>query len=356
MHLGINLGYFGLGKTTDGFAIAQEADRLGYSSCWAAEVYGSDAATVLAYVASKTERIDIGSAIFQIPARTPAMTAMTAATLDMLSGGRFRLGLGVSGPQVSEGWYGARFEKPLGRTREFVGIVRKALARERLTYSGEHWTLPLPDGPGKALKLTIGPDRHPLPIYIAAIGPKNLEQTGQIAEGWLGIFFAPEHAEVSLGPLREGRGGSLEGFDVAPTVPVTFTRTDSESDLRAAADAQRAYTALYIGGMGSRSQNFYNQLACRMGYEDAAVEIQEKYTAGDTAGAQAAVPHGLIDATTLIGTKERVADRLHAYADAGVTTLIASHGGAAPGGVGPALEERMVTLRTLVEAAELAGV
>lgn len=211
MQLGINLGYFGLGNTTDGFAIAQEADRLGYSSCWAAEVYGSDAATVLAYVASKTERIDIGSAIFQIPARTPAMTAMTAATLDMLSGGRFRLGLGVSGPQVSEGWYGARFDKPLARTREFVGIVRKALARERLAYSGEHWTLPLPDGPGKALKLTIGPVRNRLPIYIAAIGPKNLEQTGRIADGWLGIFFAPEHAEVSLPRSVKGAAAASKG-------------------------------------------------------------------------------------------------------------------------------------------------
>src|SRR3990170_4295319 len=172
MQLGINLGYFGLGNTTDGFAIAQEADRLGYSSCWAAEVYGSDAATVLAYVASKTERIDIGSAIFQIPARTPAMTAMTAATLDLLSGGRFRLGLGVSGPQVSEGWYGARFDKPLARTREFVAIVRSALARERLAFSGEHWTLPLPDGPGKALKLSIHPVREHVPVYLAAVGPK----------------------------------------------------------------------------------------------------------------------------------------------------------------------------------------
>jgi len=356
MQLGINLGYFGLGNTSDGFAVAQEADRLGYSSCWGAEVYGSDAATVLAYVAAKTERIDIGSAIFQIPARTPAMTAMTAATLDMLSGGRFRLGLGVSGPQVSEGWYGVRFDKPLARTREYVAIVRAALARERVAYAGEHWTLPLPDGPGKALKLTIGPVRNPLPIYIAAIGPKNLEQTGRIADGWLGIFFAPEHAEVSLAPLREGRGGSLEGFDVAPTVPVTFTKSDSESDLRAAADAQRAYTALYVGGMGSRSQNFYNQLACRMGYEDAAAEIQEKYMAGDTAGALAAVPHDLIDATTLIGTKERIADRLKAYSEAGVTTLIASHGGSAPGGSGPGLEERLATVRTLAEAAELAGV
>ena len=183
MKLGINLGYFGLGSDRDNIAVAQEADRLGYATCWAAEVYGSDAATVLAYVAAKTERIDVGSAIFQIPARTPAMTAMTAATLDTLSGGRFRLGLGVSGPQVSEGWYGVRFDKPLARTREYVEIVRAALSREKLVHQGEHWTLPLPEGPGKPLKLTIRPVRDRIPIYIAAIGPKNLEQTGGIADG-----------------------------------------------------------------------------------------------------------------------------------------------------------------------------
>jgi F420-dependent oxidoreductase-like protein len=355
MKLGINLGYWGLGSDSDNVAVAQEADRLGYSVCWAAEVYGSDAATVLAYIAAKTERIDVGSAIFQIPARTPAMTAMTAATLDTLSGGRFRLGLGVSGPQVSEGWYGVKFDKPLARTREYVEIVRAALARQRLVYDGRHWTLPLPDGPGKPLKLTIHPVRDHLPIYIAAIGPKNLEQTGRIADGWLAIFFAPEQAELSLAPLRGGRGGSLDGFDVTAMVPVQVTPSDSDADIRAAADAQRAYTALYVGGMGSKDQNFYNQLACRMGFEKAAGEIQDKYLAGDAAGASAAVPHDLIDSTTLLGTKERIADRLKAYAEAGVTTLTVMPGGVSPGRPGPALEERLTTLRTVVEAAEHAG-
>lgn len=202
MRLGINLGYWGLGMDADNIAVAQEADRLGYSVCWAAEAYGSDAATVLSYVAAKTERIDVGSAIFQIPARTPAMTAMTAATLDTLSGGRFRLGLGVSGPQVSEGWYGVKFDKPLARTREYVEIIRKAMSRERLVHEGASWTLPLPGGPGKPLKLTVHPVREHIPLYIAAIGPKNLEQTGEIADGWLGIFFAPEHAALSLEPLK----------------------------------------------------------------------------------------------------------------------------------------------------------
>ena len=202
MRLGVNLGYWGAGNDKDNLVLAQEADRLGYSSAWAAEAYGSDAATVLAWVAAQTERIDIGSAVFQIPARTPAMTAMTAATLDSLSGGRFRLGLGVSGPQVSEGWHGVRFDKPLARTREYVDIVRMALARETVRHEGEFWTLPLPDGPGKALRLTVHPVRDDIPLYLAAIGPKNLELTGEIADGWLAIFFAPEHAAEQLAPRR----------------------------------------------------------------------------------------------------------------------------------------------------------
>ncbi|MEH0421236.1 LLM class F420-dependent oxidoreductase [Streptomyces sp. B21-083] len=356
MQLGINLGYFGLGSDTDNVAIAQEAERLGYSSCWAAEVYGSDAATVLAYIAAKTERIHVGSAIFQIPARTPAMTAMTAATLDTLSGGRFRLGLGVSGPQVSEGWYGVSFDDPLGRTNEYVEIIRTAWSRERLIHAGTHWTLPLPDGPGKPLKLTVHPVRERIPVYIAAIGPKNLEQTGRIADGWLGMYFSPEQAEVSLGPLRQGRGGSLDGFDVATTVQVSVTQSDSADELRAAADTHRAFVALYLGGMGSRKQNFYNRQARRMGHEQAAEEIQERYLAGDPKGAAAAVPHDLIDSVSLIGTRERIADRLKAYADTGVTTLIVAPGGAAPGHPGLTLDERLTVLRGVAEAAELAQV
>ncbi|MCC9307101.1 LLM class F420-dependent oxidoreductase [Kitasatospora sp. RB6PN24] len=346
MRLGINLGYWGLGMDADNIAVAQEADRLGYAVCWAAEAYGSDAATVLAFVAARTERIDVGSSIFQIPARTPAMTAMTAATLDTLSGGRFRLGLGVSGPQVSEGWYGVRFDKPLGRTREYVEIIRKAMSRERLTHQGAHWTLPLPDGPGKPLKLTVHPVREHIPLYIAAIGPKNLEQTGEIADGWLGIFFSPEHAGLSLDPLRAGRakaGLTLDGFDLCPTVNIAVG-----DDVTAAADSMRDYVALYVGGMGSKEQNFYNRLACRMGYEEAAAEVQRRYLAGDKQGAAAALPHDLIDAVSLLGTRERIADRMRAYADAGVTTLTL-----AP--TGWTLDERVAALRTGVEALELAG-
>ncbi|MGP3980395.1 LLM class F420-dependent oxidoreductase [Streptomyces sp. KR80] len=347
MRLGINLGYWGAGMDADNLAVAREADKLGYSVCWAAEAYGSDAPTVLSWVAAQTERIDVGSAIFQIPARTPAMTAMTAATLDSLSGGRFRLGLGVSGPQVSEGWYGVKFDKPLARTREYVEIVRKAMSRERLTHEGEHWTLPLPGGPGKPIKLTVHPVREHIPLYIAAIGPKNLEQTGEIADGALVVFFAPEHAEeTTLGHLRTGRekaGQTLEGFDLVPTVPMAIG-----DDVDALANLFRPYTALYVGGMGSAKQNFYNKLAQRMGYEKEAAEIQEKYLARDKDGAAAAVPQQLIDSTTLLGSVDRIADRMQAYAEAGVTTL-----SLAPAGF--SLDERLASLRAGVAALERAG-
>jgi len=340
------LGYWGGDNDADNLELAREADRLGYAVCWAAEAYGSDAATVLTWVASKTERIDVGSAIFQIPGRSPANTAMTAATLDALSGGRFRLGLGVSGPQVSEGWHGVRFAKPLARTREYVAIVRMALAREKVKFDGEFFTLPLPDGPGKALTLTVHPVREHIPIYIAAIGPKNLELAGEIADGWLGIFFSPEYAADQLAAIARGRalvGRTLDGFDVVPTVPVVFG-----DDVEACAAVVRPYSALYIGGMGSRETNFYNQLATRMGYDAAAVEVQERYLARDYAGAAAAVPLEFIDRTTLIGPPARVQERLHAYADAGVTTLtVATYDGS--------LAERIATLRTMVEVLDASG-
>ncbi|KUJ67224.1 LLM class F420-dependent oxidoreductase [Streptomyces albus subsp. albus] len=349
MRLGINLGYWGAGMDADNLAVAQEADRLGYTVCWAAEAYGSDGATVLSWVAAQTERIDVGSAIFQIPARTPAMTAMTAATLDSLSGGRFRLGLGVSGPQVSEGWYGVKFDKPLSRTREYVEIVRKAMSRERLSYQGEHWTLPLPDGPGKPIKLTVHPEREHIPLYIAAIGPKNLEQTGEIADGALLIFPSAEHLEdTAVRHLRAGRekaGKAMDGFDVCPTVPLAL---GADQDVSALADTFRPYTALYVGGMGSRKQNFYNQLARRMGYEKEAAEIQDKYLSGDKAGAAAAVPERLIDSTTLLGSVDRIADGMRRYAEAGVTTLTLMPAGFT-------LDERIAALRAGTEALERAG-
>ena len=346
MRLGVNLGYWGAGNDHENLALAQEADRLGYSSVWAAEAYGSDAATVLAWVAAQTERIDIGSAVFQIPARTPAMTAMTAATLDTLSGGRFRLGLGVSGPQVSEGWHGVRFDKPLARTREYVEVVRMALARQTVRHEGRFWTLPLPDGPGKALRLTVHPVRDQIPLYLAAIGPKNLELTGEIADGWLAIFFAPEHSGELLGHVRAGRataGKDLAGFDVVPTVPVVVG-----DDLEACAEPLRHYAALYVGGMGSREQNFYNRLAVSMGYEEAAAKVQDLYLARQHRDAAEAVPFEFIDRTSLIGPPERITDRLSAYAEAGVTTLSVATYAAT-------LEERVSTLRTVAEALDESG-
>ncbi|MCP2270898.1 putative F420-dependent oxidoreductase, Rv3520c family [Actinokineospora diospyrosa] len=341
------MGYWGAGNDAANLELAREADRLGYSVAWVAEAYGSDAPSVLAWVAAQTTQIDIGSAILQIPARRPTMAAMTAATLDTLSGGRFRLGLGVSGPQVSEGWYGVKFDKPLGRTREYVDIVRTALRRERVDYQGKHFVQPLPDGPGKALKLTVHPVREHIPIYLASIGPKNLELTGEIADGWLAIFYSPEHGRESLEVIAKGRekaGKTLEGFDVVPTSPLVV-----DDDWRRAADTVRPYAALYVGGMGSREQNFYNNLACRMGYEAEATECQDRYLAKDYAGAAAAVPLGFLDSTSLLGPKERIADKMRELAESGVTTLTVSP-------ILQDLERSKAALRVAVDALELAGV
>ncbi|EWC59263.1 putative ATP/GTP-binding protein [Actinokineospora spheciospongiae] len=347
MRLGLNMGYWGAGNDAANLELAKEADRLGYSVAWVAEAYGSDAPSVLSWVAAQTTQIDVGSAILQIPARRPTMAAMTAATLDTLSGGRFRLGLGVSGPQVSEGWYGVKFDKPLGRTREYVEIVRSALRRERVDFQGKHFVQPLPDGPGKPLKLTVHPVREQIPIYLASIGPKNLELTGEIADGWLAIFYSPEHGRESLELIAKGRakvGKTLEGFDVVPTVPLVVGE-----DWREAADLVRPYAALYVGGMGSQEQNFYNNLACRMGFEAEAAEVQDLYLARDYAGAAAKVPLGFLDATALLGPKERVAEKMQALAESGVTTLTVSP-------ILQDLERSKAALRVAVEALDLAGV
>ena len=335
------------GDGADDLALVLEAERLGFSVVWAAEAYGSDAVTVLAYLAAKTSTIELGSAVLQIPARTPTMTAMTAATLDTLSGGRFRLGLGVSGPQVSEGWHGVRFAKPLARTREYVDIVKLALSRERVRYAGDTYQLPLPDGPGKAPHLMLHPVREHLPIYLAAIGPRNLELAGEIADCWQPVFFAPEHADEHLAHVRAGRakaGKDLAGFDISATVPIVVG-----DDPQRCADPVRPYAALYVGGMGSREQNFYNALAVRMGYADAATEVQDRYLARDYDGAAAAVPFEFVDATALLGPLERIAERLQAYADAGVTTV-----SVAP--YGDTLEERVAVLHTAAAALDKSGV
>ncbi|HZE40187.1 MAG TPA: LLM class F420-dependent oxidoreductase [Stackebrandtia sp.] len=348
MRLGLSLGYWGSGTDpADHLVAAREAERLGYSVVWAAEAYGSDSVTILSWLAAQTERIDVGSAVMQIPARAATMTAMTAASLDTLSDGRFRLGLGVSGPQVSEGWYGVGFAKPLGRTREYVDVVKAALRRERVSYDGKHITLPLPNGPGKALQLAIRPPRQDIPIYLAVIGPKNLELAGEVADGWLGIFFAPEYAGEQLARVKAGAdraGRDLASIDVVPTVPVVIG-----DDVDGCADAVRAYSALYIGGMGSREQNFYNRLAVSMGYEEAAVKVQDLYLAGKYREAAAAVPFEFIDRTCLLGPAPRVTERLAAYAEAGVTTL-----SVAP--YAPDVESRLETLRVAADALDAAGV
>ncbi|UUU31867.1 LLM class F420-dependent oxidoreductase [Streptomyces sp. CA-210063] len=350
LRLGLNLGYWVGGNDASNLPLASLAEDLGYSAVWVSEAYGSDAVTVLSWIAARTSRIDVGSAVLQIPARSPAMTAMTAATLDTLSGGRFRLGLGVSGPQVSEGWHGVGFGSPLGRTREYVDLVRRALRREPLEYEGRHFTLPLPGGPGKALTLTIRPPRERIPVYLAALGPRNLELAGEIADGWLPVFFSPAHAAKQLEPLRAGlakSGRALDGFDIAPCVPLV-----TGADWRACARRVRGYAALYLGGMGGREDNHYTQLAERMGFGPQARAVQDRFLAGDYPGAMSAVPLDFLDATSLLGPRERIAERMRAFAEAGATTLNLMPVG--PGLPGP--DRAADAMRTAAEAAELAGV
>src|SRR3954447_1045761 len=324
MRLGLHVGYWGLGLTAEQqIALVREAEAAGFDSVWTAEAYGSDAATILAWIAAQTATIRIGSAIFQIPGRSPAMTAMTAATIDNLSDGRMILGIGSSGPQVAEGWHGQRFPKQLQRTREYVAIVRKALARERVEFGGEQYELPLPEGPGKALKLMIAPVQERIPIYIAAIGPKNTQLTGEIADGWIPTFFSPEHVGevrklLEEGAARAGNGKAIDdSFDIAPTVNVSI-----DEDVERARDALRPVLALYVGGMGSRKQNFYNALMQRYGYEDAAREVQDLYLDGKKDEAAAALPGELIDKVSLAGPREHIKARLELYRDAGVGTLM----------------------------------
>src|SRR5437870_10453252 len=296
--------------------LAQEAERLGYDSAWAAEAWGTDAVTVLSWLAATTSTLKVGSAIMQIPGRTPANTAMTAATLDLLSGGRFLLGLGTSGPQVVEGWHGQEWGKPLGKTREYVEIVRSILRRERLEHHGEHYDIPVQGGTGlgKPLKLMARPLRSEIPIYLAAIGPKAVEQTFEIADGWLPIFWSPEKARAVF-PLDRAR----EGFDIAPSVPALLT-----DDVESGRAVLKEYYSFYIGGMGARGTNFYNDLFTRYGYEAEAREIQDLFLGGHQREAAAKVPDVFVDEVALVGPVERIRDRLAAWRESGVTTLLVS--------------------------------
>ncbi|MCU0514192.1 MAG: LLM class F420-dependent oxidoreductase [Anaerolineae bacterium] len=325
MRLGLMVGYSG--KTFElPVAMLQEADRLGYYAVWTSEAYGSDAITPLAWAGALTRQIKLGTAIMQMPARTPAMTAMTAMTLDALSGGRMVLGLGLSGPQVVEGWHGQPYGKPLAKTREYVSILRTIFQREQpLEHNGEAYQIPYqgPDasGLGKPLK-SILHGRPDIPIYLASIGPKNVELTAEIADGWLPIFFSPERygqsyeAFVAAGLAKAGGDKTIDQFDIAPTVTVVV-----EDDLAMAYNVVRPQLALYIGGMGAKDKNFYNDLARRYGFEEAAETIQALYLEGKKGEAIAAVPDALVDAVALVGSRARIKDRLQLWQHSAITTL-----------------------------------
>ena len=322
MRLGLNIGYSRSQLGID-LSLVQHADRLGFHSVWSAEAYGSDAVSPLCWIAAQTAQIKVGTAIMQIPARTPTLTATTAMTIDQLSGGRFILGLGVSGPQVVEGWHGVPFGKPLAKTREYVDIVRTVWRRERpVEHKGEHYQIPYagPDatGLGKPLK-SILHGRADLPIYLAAIGPKNVALAAEIADGWIPTLFAPSRIRMFREWLDEGfrrAGDPKPAFDVMAACPVVVG-----DDVAACRAQHKPALALYIGGMGARSRNFYNETVRRYGYEEAAETIQDLYLAGKKREAEAAVPDALVDEVGLFGPRERVRERLAAYREAGVTTL-----------------------------------
>ena len=324
MRVGVNIGYSG-STIADVLPLVEHADRVGVDSVWAAEAYGSDAVTVLAFLAARTERIKLGSAIMQMPARTPANTAMTAMTLDALSDRRFLLGLGLSGPQVVEGWHGVPYGKPIGRTREYVEIVRAAIAREApLEHDGEHYQIPYrgadATGLGRPLKSILHPVRDRIPIYLAAIGPKNVRLTAEIADGWLPIFYSPEREAVFNEHLDAGfaeHGRDPSDFDIATTVNVAVG-----DDVQACRELLKPVYALYVGGMGARNRNFYNDLAVRYGFEEAATTIQDLYLDGKKQEAAAAVPDALVDEISLVGPLERILDRLDVWKESRVGTLI----------------------------------
>jgi F420-dependent oxidoreductase-like protein len=339
VRIGLFVAYWPWFSAEEQIELARLADQGGLDSVWVAEAWGQDAVSVLGLLTGKTERVALGSGLMQIPARQPAATAMAAASLDVLSGGRFRLGLGVSGPQVSEGWYGVPFRRPLRRTREYVEIVRKVLAREApLEHAGEEWTLPLPDGLGKPLKLLARPVQERIPIYLGAIGPKAVEQVGEIADGWLPFLLNPSEPDVLLDPLRAGAeraGRSLDDIDIAPVVPVSI-----HEDVEEARNLSRPWLAFYLGAMGAKDKNFYVELASLYGHGDSARQVQERMLAGDRVGAAAAVTPELIDASSIATTPAGLDDKLAAYEAAGVTTLVAVPGG-----------DRTATVRLLAEAA-----
>ena len=323
MRLGLNLGYGGSERWPgEGLAdYVAEAERLGYDSVWVGESYSTDAVSVAAWLAARTQRIAVGTAAMQIPARSPAITAMTAATLSMLSGGRFRLGLAVSGPRVAEGWHGVAFGPPLTWSREYIQAVRLALAGQRLTAQGRRVTIPAPGSQQPPLRLMSAYAAPGVPVYLAAMGPRNLELAGELCDGWLAAFYSPEHSSAQhqawlAGRAKRAATAQQEPFDVVATVPVAIG-----PDVHACADTVRPYCALYIGGMGPPERNFYYRHLAGLGFEPECREIQRLYLSGHRPEAQRAVPFALIDSISLIGPAARVRDRISAFAASGVTTL-----------------------------------
>jgi F420-dependent oxidoreductase-like protein len=330
LKLGLNLGYWGIGPQGDeAVELVQAAEAAGFESVWAAESYGSDAVSVLAYMAAKTTKINLGAAILQVPARAPAAAAMAGITIDALSGGRFLFGFGPSGPQVSEGWYGVPYAKPWGRTREYIEIVKEIVAREgRLEHEGKHWTLPLMEGEGvtgqgKALKLNVHPVRSEIPVFVGAIGRKSVELAAELCDGWIPIFFSLDEWENTWGEhLEKGfeKGGrSREDLEVSPSIQVAI-----DGDLDAARGMVKAGLLLYLGGMGSRETNFYVDLACRFGFEEDALNVQDLFLNGKKEEAYNAIPDELVEATSIIGTEDEVRQRVEKFAASGVDRLIIS--------------------------------
>jgi F420-dependent oxidoreductase-like protein len=327
LKLGLNTGYWAGGPPPGATDAIAEAERLGFDSIWTAEAYGSDCLTPLAWWGASTERLKLGTAIVQISARQPAATAMAAMTMDHLSGGRFILGLGVSGPQVVEGWYGMSFAKPLARTREYIGILREIWARRGpVENAGPYYPLPLPDGTGlaKALKSSIHPLREDIPVFLGAEGPKNVALAAELCDGWLAMLFSPTHQKLHADALAEGfaRPGarrSAEDFEVAATVPLIVS-----DDVDGAIDSLRPFYALYFGGMGAKGANFHANVPIRMGYAAEVAEIQELYLSGKKDEAGAKIPRELIEEMSLVGPREKIRNDLDKWRESIVTTLLLS--------------------------------
>src|SRR3954471_22779590 len=320
MRIGLFLAYWPWFTLDEQVELARLGDELGLDSVWVSEAWGQDAVSVLGLLAGRTERVGLGSGLMQIPARQPTAAAMAAASLDVLSGGRFRLGLGVSGPQVSEGWYGVPFERPLRRTREYVEIVRLALARKTVEYSGTEWTLPRPGGVGRPLKLLARPVQERVPIYLGAVGPRAVEQAGEIADGWLPFMLDPADSARFCEPLERGlpaAGRSRAEIDVGPCVTMALA-----ADVDAARDAVRPWLAFYLGAMGAPENNFYVELAARAGHGASARECQRLFLEGSRDSAAAAVSVELIDAMAIATTPAGLDDRLAAFERAGADTLV----------------------------------